>query len=292
MRALQTCVVALCCRLAAAEFPTYDVTAVSNLPGGEAAFGGSPQGIADPSLSTEGMSNTLVLSGKNELRRVTYTNASDKAFSFVSEVVNDDAIPPAWKNQSYDHIGDADWYLDFIIVPVEEPSYTAPALLVYNASSLGFSGNGVKTQQKHCPWVAAWVVDGDTTYLVSSEYDSVEALYVYTWPNIQFVGHLAVENVGGSGLMHVQGGVVRNGVLFLSTDQRQNPGDIFAFNLTAALKNTTSWTTAPKLASWTTSFQGGLAETEGLTVDSNGRMWVVTNLGILRRPQLYTLEPQ
>ena len=277
--------------LATALDGNWSLQAATYPPWGNLWYDGSPQGIANDDAT-----NTLIFSGKHMLRRATRTfvpspngvNSADTAgntataatgkYEFKTVGVLHDMIPAAWAARGYDHCGDADTVpgTRLVLVPVEEPSYTRPALFLYNSSDdLGTFHfvSGTVVNQKHMPWVAHVQPTNasEAAFLVSSEYDNVTAVHAYTWPGAAFLRMIAIERVGPRGLMHVQGGVVRHGVLYLSTDQNENPldDDVFAFDL--------STSPARLLYSFSYRFTHALAEVEGLTVDGAGRMWVVTN---------------
>ena len=139
---------------------------------------------------------------------------------------------------------------------------------------------------RHIPWVSIYEAP-NATYVVSSEYDNVREVFVYSWPGMGLLRKIPLGGVGAKGLMNVQGGTVRNGTLLLSTNQNVNPegNDYYAFNLSGAGTNGT----APLLYAQNIVLSDGLAEMEGITIDSDQRLWTVTNYIQLLAP-IYTLK--
>jgi hypothetical protein len=208
---------------------------------------------------------------------------------------------------AYDHVGDVD-IADFgaagviIAAPVEEPSYTRPAIAFFNLSADGitFVNYSVARGQHHAPWAAftrpasaaAPMPPSERPQLVlSSEYDSVTSVFAYVWPSMIPTASIALPVVGEKGLMHVQGGsVTADGMLVLTTDQHENPAgrDVFTFDISAYLSGSVA-TPATLAGSQRTNYTLGLAETEGNAVDAQGRLWTVTNFADLD-PAIYTYD--
>jgi len=254
-------------------------------PDGYQFFDLSAQGVADVVAmnSSDDSQNyiELIFSGQNLLRRVRAVpsgSSSPPSYTLTTLSVLPSAIPPSWSAQGYNHIGDIDFIRadGLVLAPVEEPTYTKPALLVYNSSSSTAPFTfvkGVVTKQRHCPWVA---FDAVHHLVYSSEYDNVTSIYVYSWPDLlpfDPAPTQSLEKVGELGLQQVQGGVVRGTILTITTDADVNSkgNDWFSFDLAQEGK---------LVASGNVVFEGEnntVAETEGLTIDGLGRMWVVTN---------------
>lgn len=321
---LATCVCSqICFNLSAATLP----------PGGGLFFGLSPQGVADDPVqgtlffsgrwllrevvphgpigsslasTSDAATSTLVRamssaqrtamdpSSKSLWAKSTLENLQLPRYNFTTLRVLDNAIPPYLRNESYDHIGDADFILDTqqIIVPLEEPTYTRPKFVLYNRTNDSFVAvASYNATQHHCPWVAFadFSNTGGPVLVISSEFDAVASIYSYTWPSMVPFAKINLQLIGASGVMHVQGGVVRQGILYLSTDQNSNPHghNLFAFDLLAVIH--AEQPQASLLWSMKQTVLGGLAEIEGLTIDASSKLWLATNF-LQLDSTVYTLD--
>jgi hypothetical protein len=278
-------------RLHAAEQEGWNVTASTLPPGGEAFFGDSPQGVANGPAE-----NSLVFSGRHLLRYAAVRANNNSQYNFTTLAINADPIPHVLQAQGYDHIGDVDtvpYALATLLAPIEEPSYTRPLIAVYNVSDSNISYvRSAVLSQHHSPWVAyaQLSLTGGTDAVLSSEYDNVVKVMCYSWPELTFLYPYNLQRVGANGLMRVQGGFVTSQLeLVLSTDQNANPEghDLFVFDLVAIVHAEQPF--APLKHSQKSNWSSPLTETEGLTIDAEYRLWVVTNL-LGMAPLVYTLQ--
>jgi hypothetical protein len=129
----------------------------------------------------------------------------------------DKAIPEKWASQGFDHIGDVDVADGIMYAPVEQPGYSTnrQAMFRYDAATLDFL-DAVPVAQAHNAWVA---VDPDTmtAYSMSGFSDNVVRRYdiLANWEPLDSV---MLDRT----LERVQGGDVRDGYLWLSTDDATN----------------------------------------------------------------------
>ena len=136
---------------------------------------------------------------------------TDDGFTITAK--HDVAIPPEWAAQGFDHIGDVDVAGGIIYAPVEQPDYSKnrQAMLRYDLTTLAYL-DGVPVTQSHNSWVS---VDADAQVAYSMNAFSDQAVVRYDlsdgWKSLDPIPlDLAVGNV--------QGGDVRDGFLWLSTD--------------------------------------------------------------------------
>jgi hypothetical protein len=133
--------------------------------------------------------------------------------ALVRTVTVDAAIPPEWVEKGYDHIGDVDVVGDVVHVPLEQPDYGADrqAMLRYDLETLGYL-DGVEVSQSHNAWVA---VDADTMTAYSMSGFSDDTVLRYDID----AGWEPLEPIQLSTTIdRVQGGDLRDGALWLSTD--------------------------------------------------------------------------
>lgn len=131
----------------------------------------------------------------------------------VRTVTLDAAIPQEWVEKGYDHIGDIDVVGDVVHVPLEQPDYGAErqAMLRYDLDTLGYL-DGVEVAQSHNAWVA---VDADTMTAYSMSGFSDDTVLRYDID----AGWEPLEPIQLSTTIdRVQGGDLRDGALWLSTD--------------------------------------------------------------------------
>lgn len=124
-----------------------------------------------------------------------------------------DAIPHDLRHSlGYDHLGDCQYSDGLLYLPLEEPTYTRPAIFVYKltASSIEFVTYKSQTAQAHMPWVA---MNADTRLLYSSDYDNVSTIQIYN-ADLDFVEDLKIDSV----LDKVQGGSFYEGLLYLGVN--------------------------------------------------------------------------
>ncbi len=126
---------------------------------------------------------------------------------------HDHAIPPDWAAQGFNHIGDVDVADGVIYAPVEQPDYGRgrQAMFRYDLNTLAFL-DGVTINQSENSWVA---VDGEAKIAYSMNAFTDHAVTRYDladgWKPLDPV---KLDTTVG----RVQGGDVRDGYLWLSTD--------------------------------------------------------------------------
>jgi len=126
---------------------------------------------------------------------------------------NEAAIPPDLLAQGFDHIGDVDVVGDVIYVPLEQGDYDADRQLMarYDLATLGYLDH-VEVAQSHLAWVS---VDADATTAWSmSGFTDDEVLRYDVSAGWAPLEPLALDAT----VERVQGGDVRDGYLWLSTD--------------------------------------------------------------------------
>ena len=124
------------------------------------------------------------------------------------------AIPLLLVAQGSDHIGDIDVYNGTIYAPVEDKSYNAPKVILYDATSLGVGtvySIPQNLQTKGVPWIA---VDGPRGVAYMAEWDPTPSINVFSLATMTFLRSLPLSTPTG----RVQGGKVYKGQLYLSTD--------------------------------------------------------------------------
>lgn len=125
----------------------------------------------------------------------------------------DPAIPPEWASQGFDHVGDIDVAGGVIYAPLEQPDYgrNRQAMARYDLATLAYLG-GVVVTQSHDAWVAV-DAEAQVAYSMSGFTDQTILRYDLAdgWKPIE---PLALD----VSVARVQGGDVRDGYLWLSTD--------------------------------------------------------------------------
>lgn len=125
---------------------------------------------------------------------------------------NRDAIPHELrKTYQYNHIGDTQFTNGKLFGAVEEPTYTQPAIFVYNVSetAIDFWKYAVMPQQRHAPWVAQ-----HGSLLYSSEYNAVTELHTYDAQSLEYQGPISLSMT----LDEVQGGAFYRNALYLGVN--------------------------------------------------------------------------
>jgi hypothetical protein len=155
-------------------------------------------------LATDGTS--WFFSGTTGLERTSGTFVSSKTSAF--------AIPLGLAAAGSDHIGDIDVWNGTIYAPVEDKGYSAPKVVLYDATSLA-AGTVFDIphalQTKGVPWIA---VDGPRGLAYMAEWDPTPAINVFSLATMAFVRAIPLSTPTG----RVQGGKVYKGQLYLSTD--------------------------------------------------------------------------
>lgn len=139
-------------------------------------------------------------------------------------ISNMDAIPHELRvSKRYDHLGDCQYHNGLIYFPVEEPSYTNPAIFVYNVTdeTIDFVRYNSLISQQHMPWIA---LDPASGSLYSSDYYNVSQLHIYDTDTLEHVKSIVIDYE----INEVQGGAFYQGLLYLGV----NSGDtIYAIDI-------------------------------------------------------------
>ncbi|HWW54594.1 MAG TPA: hypothetical protein VNY84_12535, partial [Acidimicrobiales bacterium] len=148
---------------------------------------------------------------------------TDEQFHILA--INQGAIPPQWRLQGYDHIGDIDVVGDVIYAPFEQPDYTKGHQVTarYDASTLAFRDAVVLPQHQNS-FVA---VDPNTMIAYTMDEFEGEALLRYDVAN----AWRPLAPLRMSLLLHnTQGASVRDGFIWICTSDPGN--DLFRVSLT------------------------------------------------------------
>jgi hypothetical protein len=155
-------------------------------------------------VATDGTS--WFFSGTTGLEKTSATFASTKKSAI--------AIPLLLAAQGSDHIGDIDFWNGTIYAPVEDKTYAAPKVVLYDASSLG-AGTVFdipqNLQTKGVPWIA---VDGPRGVAYMAEWDPTPELHVFGLATMAYQRAIPLSAPTG----RVQGGKVYKGQLYLTID--------------------------------------------------------------------------
>lgn len=142
------------------------------------------------------------------------TGLEKTSATFASTKKNALAIPLLLAAQGSDHIGDIDFWNGTIYAPVEDKTYAAPKVVLYDPSSLG-SGTVFdipqSLQTKGVPWIA---VDGPRGVAYMAEWDPTPELHVFALGTMAYQRAIPLSTPTG----RVQGGKVYKGQLYLTTD--------------------------------------------------------------------------
>lgn len=142
------------------------------------------------------------------------TGLEKTSATFVSATKNAFAIPLVLAAQGSDHIGDIDFWGGKIYAPIEDKTYAAPKVVLYDSSSLG-AGTVFdipqNLQTKGVPWIA---VDGPRGVAYMAEWDPTPELHVFALSTMAYQRAIPLSTPTG----RVQGGKVYKGQLYLTTD--------------------------------------------------------------------------
>jgi hypothetical protein len=136
---------------------------------------------------------------------------TDDALNKVGETMP--AIPAEWAAQGFNHVGDIDVVDGVVYAPVEQDDYelVRQAMFRYDAETLEFI-DGVEVAQHHNAWVT---VDGETGIAYSMDEFGDDAVTRYDTRD----GWRPLEPLSlSTTIARVQGGDLRDGALWLSTD--------------------------------------------------------------------------
>lgn len=123
------------------------------------------------------------------------------------------AIPPEWKQRGYDHIGDVDVVGDTIYVPLEQPNTKVgeQAMLRYDAKTLAYR-DGRNVAQHHNSFVTVDDASG-----IAYSMDQFGGRFLLRYDTRDGWKPLAPLRLSRR-VDRVQGGDVRDGAVWLSTD--------------------------------------------------------------------------
>ncbi len=138
---------------------------------------------------------------------------TDENYNMLLEVTgNQNPIPDSLRAEGFHHIGDIACFQGNIYAPIEEPTYTKPVIITFDADSLKYTGFCVQVPQAHFPWIAA---DPNTGLFYSSEFSNADRIFVYdSNQNFALVDQIMLS----SPVDRVQGGAVLDSLLYLSCD--------------------------------------------------------------------------
>lgn len=140
---------------------------------------------------------------------------TDATFGKVAS--NAFAIPLNLAVAGSDHIGDIDVYNGTIYAPVEDKTYKAPKVVLYDPSSLT-SGQVFDVpwdlQTKGVPWIA---VDGPRGVAYMAEWDPTPVLHVFDLVTMAYQRDITLSRTLG----RIQGAKVYKGQLYASMDDAQ-----------------------------------------------------------------------
>lgn len=156
-------------------------------------------------------------------------------FEVISSLT--DAIPHSLREEGgYNHLGDCQFSNGLIYFPVEEPSYTKPAIFIYelHGSSIKYIASNAQSSQEHMPWIA---MDSSSQLLYSSNYDNVTTLQVYNTA-LNFIKDVTLSTT----LSKVQGGAFYEGLLYVGV----NGGDtVFSIDVETGVVDVAMQQTEP-----------------------------------------------
>eukprot|EP01006_Ploeotia_vitrea_P016304 TRINITY_DN468_c0_g1_i1.p1 TRINITY_DN468_c0_g1~~TRINITY_DN468_c0_g1_i1.p1 ORF type:complete len:270 (-),score=15.01 TRINITY_DN468_c0_g1_i1:114-923(-) len=153
---------------------------------------------------------TMYLTGAQFLMSTSASTLANWTLYTKDFKANYNPLPAELILGGYDHIGDIDYHNGNLFAPIENKNFKEPLLAVYGAASLELV-TFAPTNQSHMPWVAG---DWNTGLLYSSEFSTVNSLYVYDSKTLTFIRNLTLTST----LHDVQGGVVVDGYLYLTSN--------------------------------------------------------------------------
>lgn len=164
---------------------------------------------------------------------------------------NKAAIPDELLKLGYEHIGDISYFDGKLYCPLEEKTLSRPAIGIWDAETLEFTGQYRVVDQYHNPWLA---LDRDSGLLYTSEYYTVA--YVHVWDtNLQPVRTIYLEE----NLDQLQGASIFEGRLYLTTNHNDTiyKVDLAHGSIDVVMQNPLPWN----------------EEIEGITFDNQDRMY-------------------
>jgi hypothetical protein len=126
-------------------------------------------------------------------------------------------IPPEWRARRFDHIGDIDVVGNVLYAPLEQPDYDKgqQAVLTFDATTLTYTGS-VDLAQHHASFIT---VDDATGIAYSTDEFGDRAMTRYdTEHDWRALAPLRMSRF----VDQIQGGDVRDGAIWLSTDDDTN----------------------------------------------------------------------
>ncbi len=155
-------------------------------------------------------------------------NAIVKISAATGEIVqiNDMCLPENVVRMGYSHLGDCSYYNGKIYAACEAFFFKDPAVMVFEAETLGFIGYHVLPEEGrgngHIPWVC--VKDGTVYYTQAREVDEVRLLRL---DDFSFAGTVKMDRT----VTKITGGDVLNGRLYLSSNSGGNEKITYAVDL-------------------------------------------------------------
>ena len=137
--------------------------------------------------------------------------------SFTSTRSNLIAIPLSLVLAGSDHIGDIDYWMGNLYAPIEDKTYAAPKVVLFDPSSLAAGtiyAIPQNLQTKGVPWVA---VDGPRRVAYLAEWDPTLGINVFTLSDMTFQRTIPLSVATG----RVQGAKVYKGQLYMSVDDTE-----------------------------------------------------------------------
>jgi outer membrane protein assembly factor BamB len=155
-------------------------------------------------------------------------NAIVKIDAETGEIVriNDMCLPASVVRMGYSHLGDCAYHDGKIYAACEAFFFKDPAVMVFEAETLGFIGYHVLPEEGrgngHIPWVC--VKDGTVYYTQAREVDEVRLLRL---DDFSFAGTVKMDRT----VTKITGGDVLNGRLYLSSNSGGNEKITYAVDL-------------------------------------------------------------
>ena len=131
------------------------------------------------------------------------------------------------------HIGGLSYYDGKIYVALEDNQfYKHPLIAVYDAETLEYTGEFVEiSNQSHMAWCAANPADG---YIYTSDWSNATQLNVYSLKDLSYVKTIDIS----APIDRVQGAEFYNGVLYLSSDVKNDSKPILAIDVSSGTVST------------------------------------------------------
>lgn len=198
----------------------------------------------------------MIAEGLCNDRRNFIVNSKDRIYIVSDDLQtvfaeNDDAIPhDLRKGYGYNHLGDCQYSQGLLYFPVEEPSYSQPAIFVYNISgssnAIEFSTYKAQPMMRHMPWIA---LDPASGVLYSSEFSDADELFAFDAQSLEFLRTVPLQAT----LQDVQGGAFYNGSLYVGVNAKDT---IYAIDVTTGAVAVACEQASDELVPWEYEFEG------------------------------------